>query len=215
MAHCPELWIAFTIIELVRREKNPTAYTVSMVLVLCITGAFLLIAHPITASQAVLLMGAILSDTVALTGPTTTTQDQEAMAVLREIAGIDYDQFVTGLLRAKTDITGQSTSVLLNRDAKNYRIHDVPLLLSQIEVRDMTDITPLLPALLQEMDKTCKDSSLDMVILMVTDITNRNSVLLFSDSSLTGSLQVSLPGMTSRKKEILPWLTDRFASYKR
>ena len=79
----------------------------------------------------------------------------------------------------------------------------------------MADITPLLPALLQEMDKTCKDSSLDMVILMVTDITNRNSVLLFSDSSLTGSLQMSLPGMTSRKKEILPWLTDHFASYKR
>ena len=46
------LWIAFTIIELVRREKNPTAYTVSMVLALCVTGAFLLIAHPITASQA-------------------------------------------------------------------------------------------------------------------------------------------------------------------
>lgn len=46
------LWIAFTIIELVRREKNPAAYAVSMVLVLCIAGAFLLIAHPITASQA-------------------------------------------------------------------------------------------------------------------------------------------------------------------
>lgn len=105
---------------------------------------------PLTAAQAVLLMGAILSDTVALTGPTTTTQDQESVAVLREIAGIDYDQFVTGLLRAKTDITGQSASVLLNRDAKNYRIHDVPLLLSQIEVRDMADITPLLPELLQD-----------------------------------------------------------------
>jgi manganese-dependent inorganic pyrophosphatase len=159
---------------------------------------------PLTAAQAVLLMGAILSDTVALTGPTTTTQDQESVAVLREIAGIDYDQFVTGLLRAKTDITGQSASVLLNRDAKNYRIHDVPLLLSQIEVRDMADITPLLPELLQEMDKTCKDSVLDMVILMVTDITSRNSVLLFSDSSLTGSRQVSLPGMTSRKKKSSP-----------
>ena len=79
----------------------------------------------------------------------------------------------------------------------------------------MADITPLLPELLQEMDKTCKDSVLDMVILMVTDITSRNSVVLFSDSSLTGSRQVSLPGMTSRKKEILPWLTNRFASYKR
>ncbi len=170
---------------------------------------------PLTASQAVLLMGAILSDTVGLTGPTTTTQDQKAVAVLREIAGINYDLFVAGLLRAKTDITGQSASILLNRDAKNYRIHDVPLLLSQIEVHDMADITPLLPELLQEMDKTCKDSALEMVILMVTDITSRNSVLLFSDSRLTGSSQVSLPGMTSRKKEILPWLTERFASYKR
>jgi manganese-dependent inorganic pyrophosphatase len=56
---------------------------------------------PLTAAQAVLLMGAILSDTVALTGPTTTTQDQESVAVLREIAGIDYDQFVTGLLEPK------------------------------------------------------------------------------------------------------------------
>lgn len=107
---------------------------------------------------------------------------------------------MTGLLRAKTDITGQSASVLLNRDAKNYRIHDVPLLLSQIEVRDMADITPLLPELLQEMDKTCKDSVLDMVILMVTDITSRNSVLLFRQQP-DRLPPVSLPGMTSRKKK--------------
>ena len=170
---------------------------------------------PLTATQAVLLMGAILSDTVALTGPTTTSQDQDAVDILREIAGVDYEQFVAGLLHAKTDITGQSASVLLHRDAKHYRIHDVPLLLSQIEVRDMADITPLLPELLQEMDKTCKESELEMVILMVTDITSQNSVLHFSDCSLTGYRQVSLPGMTSRKKDILPWLTDRFASYKR
>lgn len=170
---------------------------------------------PVTAAQAVLLMGAILSDTVALSSPTTTIQDQEAVAVLREIADIDYGQFVAGLLRAKTDIAGQSALALLNRDAKNYRIHDVPLLLSQIEVRNMADITPLLPALLQEIDKTSKNSAQEMVILMVTDITSRNSVLFFSDSSLTGSRQESLPGMTSRKKEILPWLTDRIASYKR
>lgn len=170
---------------------------------------------PLTASQAVLLMGAILSDTVALTGPTTTTQDQEAVALLQEIAGVDYNQFVAGLLAAKTDLTGQPVSVLLHRDAKNYRIHNVPLLLSQIEVRDMADIAPLLPALLEEMNQTRKTSELEMVVLMVTDITRRDSILFFSDSGLTGSRQVSLPGMTSRKKEILPWLTERFASYKR
>ncbi|QEZ92159.1 pyrophosphatase [Proteus sp. CD3] len=169
---------------------------------------------PLTVSQAILLMGAILSDTVALTGPTTTTQDHHAVAILRDIAGIDYDEFVNGLLRAKTDIAGQSISVLLNRDAKNYCIHDMPLLLSQIEVSNMDDITPLLPALLQEMVQIHNHRSLKMVVLIVTDITQRNSVLYFSESSLIGSSQVSLPGMISRKKEILPWLTERLASYK-
>lgn len=46
------LWIAVTIMALNHQEKNPTAYTVSMVSVMCVAGAFLLIAHPITASQA-------------------------------------------------------------------------------------------------------------------------------------------------------------------
>ena len=46
------LWIAVTLMALNHQEKNPTAYTVSMVSVMCVAGAFLLIAHPITASQA-------------------------------------------------------------------------------------------------------------------------------------------------------------------
>lgn len=46
------LWIALTIMELNHQEKNPAAYTIFMVLVLCIVGAFLLITHPITVSQA-------------------------------------------------------------------------------------------------------------------------------------------------------------------
>ena len=46
------LWIAVTVIELVHREDNSAAYSIAMVLALCVTGAFLLVVHPITASQA-------------------------------------------------------------------------------------------------------------------------------------------------------------------
>lgn len=46
------LWIAVTVIELVHREDNPAAYSIAMVLALCVTGAFLLVVHPITVSQA-------------------------------------------------------------------------------------------------------------------------------------------------------------------
>lgn len=170
---------------------------------------------PLTSAQATLLMGAILSDTVALTSPTTTMQDQEAVTTLREIAGQDYDAFVSGLLAAKTDLTGQSAAVLLHRDAKAYQIHGVSLLLSQIEVRDMDDIAPYLSALQQEMSHPQQNNGPDRVVLVVTDITKHNSVLYFSDDNQTGMRQVSLPGMTSRKKEILPWLTDHMTSSKR
>lgn len=46
------LWATLSIIELRYREQNSTAYTVTMAVALCVTGAFLLITHPITASQA-------------------------------------------------------------------------------------------------------------------------------------------------------------------
>ena len=43
---------AVTVIELVHREDNSAAYSIAMVLALCVTGAFLLVVHPITVSQA-------------------------------------------------------------------------------------------------------------------------------------------------------------------
>lgn len=167
---------------------------------------------PLSAAQAILLLGAILSDTVALSGPTTTPRDRESVAILRDIAGVDYDAFVAGLLAAKTSLEGQSAAQLLHRDAKNYQIHGVSLLLAQIEVRDMSDINPHLPGLKQEMERARREMGLEMVVLMLTNITHRHSILYFSPNDLIRSHQVSLPGMTSRKKEILPWLTDRLAS---
>ncbi|MFC0228335.1 manganese-dependent inorganic pyrophosphatase [Serratia aquatilis] len=167
---------------------------------------------PLSAAQATLLLGAILSDTVALSAPTTTAQDRAAVETLRKIAHINYDDFVSGLLAAKTDVTGQSAAQLLSRDAKNYQIHDLSILLSQIEVRNMADIAPLLPSLQLELERTKSGAGLDMVVLMVTDITQQNSILYFSDNQIFAHRQVALAGMTSRKKQVLPWLTDRLCT---
>lgn len=165
----------------------------------------------LSTAQATLLLGAILSDTVVLTSPTTTPQDRQAVATLRDSIGQDYDTFVSGLLRAKTSLQGQSAAQLLHRDAKQYRIHGVSLLLSQLELRDMADVAPCLPALLQEAEQTRQATGLDMVVLMLTDITHRNSTLYFSENHFIETSKISLLGMTSRKKDILPWLTDCLA----
>ncbi|MFO6501602.1 DHHA2 domain-containing protein [Serratia marcescens] len=167
---------------------------------------------PLSSAQATLLLGAILSDTVALSAPTATEQDRLAVSRLRAIAHVDYDAFTAGLLAAKTDLSGQSAAQLLHRDAKNYRIHSVSLLLSQIEVRTMSDIDPLLPALQQALEHAKQEAGLEMAALLVTDITCRRSTLYFSPNRVLDIRQVSLPGMTSRKKEVLPWLTRQIAN---
>jgi len=167
---------------------------------------------PLSSAQATLLLGAILSDTVALSAPTTTEQDRVAVARLCAISHVDYDAFIAGLLAAKTDLSGQSAPQLLHRDAKNYRIHSVSLLLSQIEVRAMSDIDPLLPALQQALDQAKQEAGLEMAALLVTDITRHRSTLYFSSNRVLAIRQVSLPGMTSRKKEVLPWLTRQIAN---
>ncbi|MGP2683204.1 DHHA2 domain-containing protein [Serratia marcescens] len=167
---------------------------------------------PLSSAQATLLLGAILSDTVALSAPTTTELDRLAVSRLRAISHVDYDAFTAGLLAAKTDLSGLSAAQLLQRDAKNYRIHSVSLLLSQIEVRAMSDIDPLLPALQQALEHAKQEAGLAMAALLVTDITCRRSTLYFSPNRVLDIRQVSLPGMTSRKKEVLPWLTRQIAN---
>lgn len=170
---------------------------------------------PLSVAQSLLLLGAILSDTLALTSSTTTEQDKKAVAILMDIAGVDYDRFVDGLLAAKTDLSGQSAEQLFHRDAKNYRIGEHSVLLSQIEVRDMADITPHLSGLMHEAGRVRIQTRYHMVILIVTDITHRNSTLYISVSNMSSPLPVLLAGMTSRKKDILPWLTDHLSSLER
>lgn len=166
-------------------------------------------AMALTQAQATLLLGAILSDTVALTGPTTTEFDKTAVAELTKIAKLDYQQFVKGLLKAKTDIAGQSANRLLHRDAKNYQIAGKAILLAQIEMQDLADIAPILPELLALMKEECLANRLDMVVLMLTDISKHNSVLHFFDPQKADQEPITLAGVTSRKKEVIPWLTDR------
>jgi manganese-dependent inorganic pyrophosphatase len=171
--------------------------------------------QPISSSQAILMLGAILSDTVALTSPTTTTHDMAAVQALSVISQLNYDAFVKGLLIAKTDIVGLTPDQLLMKDAKRYQINGQSLLLSQIEVACMSAINTVLPDLLVALTKECQSGNLDMAMLAVTDIFQKNTTLYFSDNNALDLTCLSLPGVISRKKDILPWLTHELTTSSR
>ncbi len=170
----------------------------------------------LTPAQAILLLGAILSDTIALTSTTTTPQDQRAVEALFQKTGLNRGAFVDGLLAAKTDINGLTAEQLINKDAKLYQINGHAILLAQLEVKAMDKIDALIPGLIAAMDARRRQDKLDAVVLMATDITGKNSMLWFSDNSFP-ELQhpVSMPGVLSRKKEVLPWLTQQLTKGKR
>lgn len=167
----------------------------------------------ITASQATLMLGALLSDTVALTSPTTTLVDIKAADLLFAISQQDRETFISGLLAAKTDLAGMSPETLINKDAKNYHIAGLDVLLAQIEVSSFTQTESLLPQLIAAMDHQCNKNALDLFALIITDISTKNSVIYFSQNTLFDSASVPLPGMLSRKKEVLPWLTTTLEKY--
>ncbi|GBU13621.1 inorganic pyrophosphatase [Enterobacterales bacterium] len=161
----------------------------------------------ITASQATLMLGALLSDTVALTSPTTTPVDIKAADELFAISKLNREAFISGLLAAKTDLAGMSAETLINKDAKNYHIAGLDVLLAQIEVSSFTQTDAILPQLIAAMDSQCGQNALDLFALIITDISTKNSVIYFSQNTLFDNASVPLPGMLSRKKEVLPWLT--------
>lgn len=163
--------------------------------------------QPISASQATLMLGAILSDTVNLTSSTTTGHDIAAVKSLSAICQLNYDEFVQGLLAAKTDIHGLSADYLLMKDAKRYQISGFSVLISQIELTSMSAIEAILPEVLAQLAKQNQTGNFDIAVLVVTDIFKQNSTLYFSQDNQFHFSSVSLLGFISRKKDILPWLT--------
>lgn len=158
-------------------------------------------------SQATLLLGAIVSDTVGLTSPTTTAQDIAAVKFLSVVSQLNYEHFVRGVLTAKTDIHGYTPEQLLMKDAKRYQIQGLSVLISQIEVAAMSAIDIVLPELLIALEKEKQENNIDIAMLVVTDIYKKTSSLYFSEDNVIPLKNFTLPGAVSRKKEILPWLT--------
>lgn len=166
----------------------------------------------ISISQATLMLGAILSDTVALSSPTTTVHDFTAVKALIAISKLNYDHFVKGLLAAKTDIRGQNPHTLLMKDAKRYQINGLSVLLSQIEVAAMSEVDLVLSDLLTALEEEAQSGGIELAAMAVTDIFQKNSTLYFSENNAHRFASLSLPGVISRKKDILPWLTDALST---
>ncbi|KLV67230.1 manganese-dependent inorganic pyrophosphatase [Citrobacter murliniae] len=158
-------------------------------------------------AEAILLLGAVLSDTVTLRSPTTTPDDRLAVEALTHKAGIDLEAFSCDLLSAKTSVEGMSARQLLNKDIKTFKIHGHQVCVAQLELYSLDQVDAVLDELRQEMIRYAEENHAALVVLMLTDINLGDTSLWFAGTELSDVPQpCKVEGMLSRKKQMLPWL---------
>ena len=161
-----------------------------------------------------LMAAAIISDTVMFKSPTTTPRDRRMAERLARIAGLDLDALGQEVFSASS--TSKSAEALLSADFKEFHLADHRLGISQITVMDVSPLLARQEELLSEMERIQKEHGYDMVLLMITDVLREGTELLYLGDwevirqafNLTGVLDnpVFLPGLVSRKKQMVPAL---------
>ena len=164
---------------------------------------------------ALMLLGAILSDTVILNSPTTTERDHAVIEYLERVLAVDATEFGRQMFEATSDVSEVSAEEIISRDAKEYQVRGGhTICIAQIEVVGK-DLLERADELLETMRRRREDKGYLLYALMVTDILTKGTDLLVAGDvavvartfdAPSSDSTIELPGVMSRKKEVAPKL---------
>ncbi|WEG74190.1 manganese-dependent inorganic pyrophosphatase [Vagococcus intermedius] len=174
----------------------------------------------IPAAVAGLMLSAIISDTLLFKSPTCTEQDIKAAKELSMIAKIDLDVYGLEMLKAGTNLNTKSDEQLLSMDAKSFPMGTKSVRIGQVNTVDVDDVLERQATLEAAMEAENKAEGYDLFLLVITNILDSDSVILAVgdgmdkvESAFNVKLENNtavLPGVVSRKKQVVPQLTDAF-----
>lgn len=172
----------------------------------------------ISKTMAGLMLSAIISDTLLLKSPTCTEQDVAAAHELAEIAGVDLNAYGLDMLKAGADLSTKSIAQLISLDSKEFQMGSYKVEIAQVNAVDVNDVLARKAELEEALSAIISDKGLDLFLFVVTDILNNDSTGLAlgrASNAVEKAYNVSLvdnqavlKGVVSRKKQIVPVLTD-------
>ncbi|WP_372804485.1 manganese-dependent inorganic pyrophosphatase [Loktanella salsilacus] len=162
-----------------------------------------------------LMLSCILSDTLAFRSPTTTPVDQKLAEDLAADLGIDIASYADEMFAAKSDVSAFSDADLLRMDSKEYEIDGTKFRVSVLETTSPAVVLDRKDALVAAMPAVAAEDGVDQVLLFVVDIIREEATMLLpndltkqvakaSFDADTAGDTVVLPGVMSRKKQIIP-----------
>ncbi|TLP58461.1 manganese-dependent inorganic pyrophosphatase [Parasedimentitalea maritima] len=159
----------------------------------------------------------ILSDTLEFRSPTTTDHDRATAETLAADLDLDIAEYAAEMFAAKSDVSSFSDAELLRMDSKEYAVDGTKFRVSVLETTAPGVVLDRKDSLMESMKTVASEDGVEQVLLFVIDILNEEATLLVPNdlvkivaeksfgASVDGDLVV-LPGVMSRKKQIIPSL---------
>ncbi|HAK1275133.1 TPA: manganese-dependent inorganic pyrophosphatase [Listeria monocytogenes] len=167
-----------------------------------------------------LMLSAIISDTLLFQSPTCTEEDKVAAQKLAQIADVDIQSYGMEMLKAGADVSKKTVAELL-LDAKEFNMNDNKVEIAQINVVDVNDVLSRRAEVEALMTQNIVDKGLELYLFVITNILTNDSVgiAIGSKTAVVEEAygvkfvenQAPLKGVVSRKKQVVPILTDTFA----
>ena len=165
-----------------------------------------------------ILCAAIISDTLLFRSPTTTETDKRILRRLTKIADIDAKDFAMKMFKAGTSLKNKSPEDLIDGDVKAFTIGDDKIRVGQVMTMNPEELDPIKNDLVKLMEERMMSKGENTFVLVLTDIFNEKSELLvvgnyleeiekvFGNKVKNGT--ISAPGVLSRKKQVIPKITE-------
>jgi manganese-dependent inorganic pyrophosphatase len=162
-----------------------------------------------------LMLSCIISDTLEFRSPTTTAVDKALAESLAADLQIDMAAYATEMFEAKSDVSSFSDAELLRMDSKEYAVGDTKFRVSVLETTAPAIVLDRKASIMASMTDVATEDGVDQVLLFVVDILNEQATMMVPNAltkivaeasfgaTVTGDTVV-LPGVMSRKKQIIP-----------
>ena len=167
-----------------------------------------------------LLLSGLISDTLLLKSPTTHATDPQVAAELAEIAGVNLEEYGLALLKAGTNLASKSAEELIDIDAKTFALNGSDVRVAQVNTVDIAEVLERQEEIEVAMTAAIVSEGYSDFVLMITDIVNSNSEIVALGSNMDKveaafnfkleNNHAFLAGAVSRKKQVVPQLTDAF-----
>ncbi|RLU52758.1 manganese-dependent inorganic pyrophosphatase [Streptococcus iniae] len=169
-----------------------------------------------------LLLSGLISDTLLLKSPTTHMTDHKVAEELAELAEVNLEDYGMSLLKAGTNLASKTEVELIDIDAKTFELNGNNVRVAQVNTVDIAEVLERKVAIEAAILEAMAKEGYSDFVLMITDIVNSNSEILALGANMDKveaafnfkleDNHAFLAGAVSRKKQLVPQLTESFAN---